>query len=60
MKLIDILEKANENIVTVVCDDETGEILAEYDGKNSISKKLNNRYVTEIDVDNGELVIYIK
>jgi len=41
MKLIDLLAICNENVHMTVCDTDDN-LLAVYDGKNSIDEKYNN------------------
>lgn len=48
MKLLDIGEVFNENKTLVVVDNATGEILATYDGKNSIPNEYNECRVTYV------------
>lgn len=46
MKLIDFLATASENKKCVIV--RNGEIIATYDGKNSIPEKLNNKEIKRV------------
>ena len=56
MRLIDIIEITNENIDLEVYGTD-GELIAKYDGRNSIPKILNNREVLGIDAEDKTLQV---
>lgn len=57
MTLENILLIANENKNMYVWDN--GEIVASYDGKDSIPEELNNRIVDMLDCENNEFHVYL-
>lgn len=50
MKLIDFLEVTDENKETAIYDIEKDEVIAVYDGKNSIPKEYNYYHVISITI----------
>ena len=60
MYLEELLWNVNENTVVQVYSAETNDLIAEYDGKESIPEKYNPCVVTDIFVDENRLCIEIE
>lgn len=58
MRLENILTVMNESKNMYVWDD--GEVVASYNGRDSIPEELNNRIVDMVDCENNELHIYLE
>lgn len=58
MKLIDLLEKINENESVYVVGG--GKLLSKYDGKNSIDKALNTCKVKEIYLTGNNINVVLE
>lgn len=59
MKVIDIISICNDNTKVDIINNDTAEVLTQYDGKNSIDKKYNDCVVKSVNVFNNTLTISI-
>lgn len=59
MTLEELLWKVNESTIVCIYDSESNDLLAIYDGKNSIPEKYNICEVQDIFVDGNRLCIEI-
>ena len=59
MKVIDIISVCNDNTKVDIINNDTAEVLTQYDGKNSIDKKYNDCVVKSVNVFNNTLTISI-
>lgn len=59
VNLFQLLELANENKNFIVKDSLNGEVIASYDGKNSIDQAFNGLKVLSLEAENDCLVAYV-
>lgn len=59
MRLIELMEICDENKELVVYEYQNGELLAKYDGRNSIPKSFNDCEVAEFRGDENGVSIWI-
>ncbi len=59
MLLHDLLTVVYEYNNIIVGDHHTGEMLTQYNGKNSIDPRFNNCRVELVTIANNELIVYV-
>lgn len=60
MQLIEFIELFDENKTLIISDFASCEIIATYDGKNSIDEDLNSEQIKHITLDENKAIIYIR
>lgn len=59
MELQELLYLINDNCIVDIYDAETSDIIATYDGKDSIDEDFNHYEITDIFTDNNRICIEI-